>query len=341
MGVKQELVQLAEKYVPGVTKLDGPWLISEKVDGQRFIWDGGVTRGLDLSQVPWAVRSAVGKIDPRIEARFADPPRLFNSILGHKSGTATGLWTRYGRPIYAPLWWLDKLPAGVLLDGELWCGRGRFQRVSAVVRRTVNGMEEGWHEVTAVPFEKLSWNGFLSPRTVDLRGTERKIGKSKCGFATRDGYMGFEGYSKMNTLDKFDDLGLAWELVESGHGPRIEDLMSRVLSLGGEGLMMRRWASYWSPMRTCDLLKYKPFEEDEASVVGTTEGLNRLDGMIGALVVSWKGKRFKVGSGLEDVDRNMLPSDWIGKVIKFRYRELTDGGIPKDPRYVGERESED
>ena len=39
---------------------------------------------------------------------------------------ATGLWSRYGNPIMAPDWWLNKLPA-CPLDGELWAGRGKFQ----------------------------------------------------------------------------------------------------------------------------------------------------------------------------------------------------------------------
>ena len=38
-----------------------------------------------------------------------------------------GLWTRSGRNITAPGWFLSALPSGQRIIGELWAGRGRFQ----------------------------------------------------------------------------------------------------------------------------------------------------------------------------------------------------------------------
>ena len=44
------------------------------------------------------------------------------------------MWTRQGNEITLPDWFRAELPAGVRLDGEMWCGRGQFAKASAGVR---------------------------------------------------------------------------------------------------------------------------------------------------------------------------------------------------------------
>jgi DNA ligase-1 len=44
------------------------------------------------------------------------------------------LWTRDGNAIQAPDSFLSKLPAGVHLDGEVWCGRGAYIEAMTAVR---------------------------------------------------------------------------------------------------------------------------------------------------------------------------------------------------------------
>jgi len=106
---KREFLQLADHYDPHRHDVAG-WFISEKLDGQRCFWDGGLTRGLPTEQVPWA-----SVTDPKTGQRKAKIKPV-----------STGLWSRYGNPIMAPDWWLNQLPC-CPLDGELWSGRGKFQ----------------------------------------------------------------------------------------------------------------------------------------------------------------------------------------------------------------------
>jgi DNA ligase-1 len=47
------------------------------------------------------------------------------------------------------------------------------------------------------------------------------------------------------------------------------------------------------------------------------------------------GTRFAVGSGLTDAEGSNPPP--VGSSITFRYQELTDGGVPRFPSYVGIR----
>ena len=108
-SLRREFLQLADHYDPHKHDVAG-WFVSEKLDGTRCFWDGGITRGLPTEQVPWA-----SIIDPKTGQKKAKIKPL-----------STGLWSRYGNPIMAPDWWLNQLPC-CPLDGELWAGRGKFQ----------------------------------------------------------------------------------------------------------------------------------------------------------------------------------------------------------------------
>jgi hypothetical protein len=63
-------------------------------------------------------------------------------------------------------------------------------------------------------------------------------------------------------------------------------------------------------------------------------GKGRHKGRVGSLVVRLKnGTTFEVGTGLSDADRDNPPP--IGSEIKFKYQELTDGGVPRFPSFLG------
>jgi DNA ligase-1 len=47
------------------------------------------------------------------------------------------------------------------------------------------------------------------------------------------------------------------------------------------------------------------------------------------------GTRFSVGTGFSDKERENPPP--VGSIITFRYQELSDGGVPRFPSFVGVR----
>jgi DNA ligase-1 len=135
--------------------------------------------------------------------------------------------------------------------------------------------------------------------------------------------------------------------------------MDFVLNEGGEGIMLRKPGSIWTPKRVSTLLKMKPFTDDQAKVTGFVSGRetdkgSKLRGLIGAVVTEYKGKRLEL-SGFTNEERLFatdemqsyayenpgveMPSGFQGKHFKvgddveFRYRELSDEGIPKEARY--------
>src|SRR5205807_7434506 len=112
--------------------------------------------------------------------------------------------------------------------------------------------------------------------------------------------------------------------------------LAKVEALGGEGLMLRQPNSRYAVGRSLILLKVKRFQDAEARVLVHEAGKGRHKGRLGALLVEMaNGIRFAVGTGLSDLERGQPPA--VGSFITFRYQELSDGGVPRFPSYVGIR----
>lgn len=137
------------------------------------------------------------------------------------------LWSRQGKEIKAPQWWLDKLPA-VQLDGELWMGRGRFHEVSACVRRTKNIDAEAWGRVWFIAFDRPDVAGDYDVRLKALDGFESS-------------FYRVAGVASPKTKEE------------------LSDLFEETIEHGGEGLMIRKIKDGgYVEGRTHTLLKYKP-----------------------------------------------------------------------------------
>lgn len=114
---------------------------------------------------------------------------------------------------------------------------------------------------------------------------------------------------------------------------KLEEISAR----NGEGLMLRKLDSIYRPGRSDDLIKLKKHQDNEAIVVGYTDGKGKYRGMVGALILQMpNGKEFKVGSGLSVAVREEPPK--LGQKVTYRYNGYTDSGIPKFARYLAVRE---
>jgi DNA ligase-1 len=88
--------------------------------------------------------------------------------------------------------------------------------------------------------------------------------------------------------------------------------------------------------RSSTLLKVKTFFDAEAVVLRHEPGKGRHAGRLGALAVKLAdGTEFSVGTGFSDRERSAPPA--IGSLIRFRYQELSDAGVPRFPSYIGLR----
>lgn len=218
------------------------------------------------------------------------------------------LLTRGGEEIHAPDWFTAGWPR-VQLDGELWAGHGRFSQAVSTVRQQTPD-DAAWRQLQFMVFDLPGQGGAFSRRLAVLPATVQGI-------------------------------GLAWvkavPQVKVASHDALQSMLNKVMAQGGEGLMLHRGASLYRAERNDDLLKFKPYEDTEALVVGHVPGKGKYTGMLGALLVETpQGLRFKLGSGLTDAQRSRPPA--IGSRVTYRYRGVNDSGIPRFAVFMRVRE---
>jgi DNA ligase-1 len=214
--------------------------------------------------------------------------------------------SRQGNIYYAPDWFIEGLPS-VPLDGELWIDRKKFQRTVSIVRR--QDKNDLWKEVRFLIFDAPAANGGFEERLAFLKN------------ALAGGASKFAREHAHERCKSLDALRAELKCVEA---------------LGGEGLMLRQPGSKYVAGRSPTLLKVKTFHDAEALVVGHQAGAGRHKGRMGALLVRLPdGADFAIGTGFSDRERENPPA--IGATVTFRYQELSDGGVPRFPSWVGVR----
>lgn len=365
MSERREFLLLADTF--NADKHDPIGMIaSEKLDGNRCFWDGGVSRGDDTINVPWA------------------------SVLNPKTGgpkdkvkpKATGLWSRYGNPIQAPDWFLDRLPPEPL-DGELYAGRGNFQLTQTIVRRD-DPNEGAWEKIKFLAFAAPGFGSVFQTGLIKNANFLCKIDVAECRDYIQSLGFGFqtEPSTYAEELDMLDDLAAYYGgnsfgvvgtvVIESMN--QLETMTRKVVELGGEGVMLRDPESIWYPKRRPFLLKVKPRYDAEATIVGFYSGkkgkTSQFHGKLGGLICQWQGsedapcgvlsepQEFEIGTGLTHADREVFDLDVPylkkhpgctvgidgtpifrkGMRVTFSYMGVTNDLKPREPAYLRIRE---
>jgi len=285
------------------------WWWSKKLDGLRCWWDGGASRGKLKSEVPWANTAKDG--------RYKVPQ------------VATGLWSRYNHVIHAPNWFLDQLPQGIPLDGELFHEDRQF--LFSTVKKQVPD-SEAWQLVKYHIFE-------IPPFSV---------GGVHCPF-----------YVQYPLLRQYaNDRVIVVEQKQITKVFEARDAVNRIVDLGGEGIVIRNPSGLYYQGRSNNLVRWKGIFDGEGKVIGMTAGKGKYHGKIGALIVTVIscddsaaiGKTFEL-SGMPDCERVLLdgPSGEegkrlppeadgllikVGSYVKFRYRCLSNDSKPMEARKV-------
>jgi ATP-dependent DNA ligase len=111
--------------------------------------------------------------------------------------------------------------------------------------------------------------------------------------------------------------------------------------LGYEGGMLKNTQGLYRFGKHKDWLKLKAVEDVDLPVLELIQGEGKYHGMLGAVIVSFKGKRVNVGSGFSDEQRKMFwecPELIKRKVIEIQYHEITPDGSLRHPRFIQIRE---
>ena len=342
--MKREFLQLAQPK----GELYGDYLASEKLDGERCFWDGGISRGLLKCEIPWA--------------------NILKDERFKRTQYATGLWTRYGNPVFAPDGWLDRLP-NFPLDGELYAGRNNRQRLISIVRKQEPDVWE-WMEVTlevfdVPPLDTVFAHGIVDtphyfkvmyPATLDWVH-ERETVSIDPSMLFSDRMSLVEGHESKSAQIAIQTPMSDVELIH--------EELDRVTGIGGEGLILRRDAIYQCN-RTHDMIKLKKLDDAEGEVIGYVTGRktdkgSKLLGLMGAMKIRMDNDiEFEI-SGFTDAERalcevgqsdsgeatawaranpeTVIPAFYEaahfprGSRVTFRYRGKSTGGVPNEARY--------
>lgn len=230
-------------------------------------------------------------------------PRLY--LASEKYDGVRALWDgrslrfRSGRTVNAPAWFIQRLPAQAL-DGELWLARGRFDALSAIVRRE-SPVDAEWRQVKYMVFELPDAPGSFAERAAAIRT-----------LVASAGWDALQAVEQTPVKDRAD----------------LQRRLSRTVAAGGEGLMLHLASAPYASGRSDVLLKVKPYLDTEAKVVGHRAGKGKHEGRMGALeLVTPEGRRFFLGTGFTDAQRRNPPP--VGSSVTYRYRDLTPSGLPR------------
>ena len=354
---KREFLMQLHKY--DETKKIAGCFVSQKKEGMRAFWDGGLSRGLWKDQIPYA-----------------------NLARDKKRERATGLWSRLGNVIHPPDWWLDHLPKQICLDGELWnetLSPGAMQDLMSTCKKKIP--DEGWKIVRYHVFDRplaqdVFAKGKVSFTTDDYVELEEYKGKMIKPFSFLEFYNRAM-IARISIENKV--IKLTTQIILSDDESEARDEMLKQLRIicaaGGEGIVIRKPSSIWTPERSWNILKHKPRHDAEAIVVGYISGKKTEKGgtwlgMIGSLIVETsEGIQFKLSGFTRDErvlshvnpgKRNdicfMNAATWakknpnsscppwihnnlfvIGSIITYRYRSHTRDGVPVEASYYRKR----
>ena len=247
---------------------------------------------------------------------------------------------------YIPEWFKNALPPGIPLDGEIWIGRGLFQKTSRL-----STLKPG-KSYTTDQIESI-WTGSSDPPVVfkvfDIPNDPRPFEKRMAFLQTviKDRKVCW------NSIDYPGKKTFPIQMTEQVKIKSMEQLIqlyTKLTSEGAEGIMLRAPGSPYQTKRSKYMLKYKIKEDAECILREYIPGDGKYIGMLGSLKCELmtdgkpNGIFSQIGTGLNDNQRenynNKNSSDFIpiGSIVSFSYMEMTKDGVPRHPVYRGIRD---
>ena len=213
--------------------------------------------------------------------------------------TGRELLTKQGNIIHSPLSFTVGWPT-TPIDGELWLGRGQFEKVSSVVRRH-KAEAQGWKEVHFMIFDLPTHSGPFSERVVAMRKMVKGVNSGHLQMIKQ------QRIASQKALDEY---------------------LNDVVNANGEGLMLHHQDAIYLAGRSKQLMKLKKHYDAEALVIAHNKGRGKYKNYLGSLLVRMpNGIEFKVGSGFSDSQRKNPPR--IGSTITYKYYSKTARGVPR------------
>lgn len=245
------------------------------------------------------------------------------------------LYTRGKKKISAPIWFVEKLPANVPLDGELYIPN-QFEKINGLIKiksksKLVKRMSD-WKEVKYMVFDTLH-PGFLD------KSYKKRYKLIKALYKK----------SRQTTQQH------VWKVVKQvplkQSRQKLIDFYTARVREGCEGVVIRNPNASYEHKRSNEIVKIKPIYDAEAKVIGYVEGNGVNENRLGSFLVvgvsaDHKGSEFKLSGRLNNDMRKaykFLPSGnvvvkrgypRIGSIVNYEYMTTTKNGKPRQPIFI-------
>lgn len=223
-------------------------------------------------------------------------------VMSEKLDGVRGFWngkkllTRGNRTLTPPHYFLQNFPT-FAIDGELFTKRNDFQRISSIVR---SQKDKGWSDVKLYVFDVPNAKGNLMQRLAKLKN-----------------YLAEHPAPHIVVLEQIP--------IQSRQ--QVQDFLNHVIAQKGEGIVVRNPNAPYEHQRSSQILKIKPQQDEECTVTAYYPGKGKYAQWLGAIGCKNQRGTFKIGSGFTDEERKNPPA--IGQVITYKYRGLTEKGLPR------------
>ena len=229
--------------------------------------------------------------------------------------------SRNGNVFPTPLGFKKWLPTNIALDGELFMGRENFEKCGLFRKKEADN--EAWKKanVTYQIFDSPTMSGLFEERTDKIK----KLIKIQCSkYPDKCPLIMTKQIKVKNEVDVYK-------------------YFDKLVSKGGEGVMLRSPNSPYDPKRSSYLLKVKQLFDAECKIVGYKPGTGKYVNMLGAFeceLVKNKKIKFTISGMNDSIRQNYRKTHPIGSIVTFTYMGLSERGIPRHPNYLRKRKRE-
>jgi len=150
---------------------------------------------------------------------------------------------------------------------------------------------------------------------------EFEKGESSVGYQSRRGILD----SIRLTLEQNAPVRILPILYSGADQSKIVELLEQMVREDKEGLMVNLDVPY-KCKRHNGILKVKRFYTMDLPIIGCEKGSGRLEGVLGAFVLNYKGNEVRVGSGFTDEQRITFwhqRNNLIGTLCEVKYKEVS------------------
>ena len=202
----------------------------------------------------------------------------YRALFCYEEGIGT-FYSRNGKKFNAPEWFLKAMPPpnllkDMILDGELWAGREHFQMMGTVRKKIP--IPEEWtpikYQVYDITNIEASFIDRLRILKTIVQGSER-CWSLKC----KKKIIEYPFHNIEMPLIYAEQT-----IVKSNEA--LSEYYQKIISEGGEGIMLKHPQMPYEDGRSSFMLKYKPVFDREAIIIDYKKGDGKYKGKLGAFV---------------------------------------------------------